>query len=319
MYRQFSQRVGGNPQCSPYGPRFLGPGNLGKLQHQLARAQDSAPWPGALSRPSQEQVSDDQVGQSGDCLQPDQTGGDTLPGSLLSGMGDPPLLQRPPHHDQSTTSDGGTQCDRRPAQPSIQGDSHGVDLNKSVFTAVVNELGEPGLDLFATCLNNRLPVYVSPRPDPQALALDALILDWNTLPLAYAFAPMPILPKVLQKIQDSTVTVILIAPAWPTQSWFPDLLNLLIRRPVEIPVLEDLLTQQVGRQVWTHHNLAMYNYHAWMLSGIPSLREDFLRQQPRESPSLREVQPEQCMMESGQSSVIGVVDRRKILSVPLSL
>ena len=130
VYRQFSQRVGGNPQCSPYGPRFLGPGNLGKVQHQLARAQDNAPWPGTLSRPSQEQVSDDQVGQSGDCLQPDQTGGDTLPGSLLSGMGDPPLLQRPPHHDQSTTSDGGTQCDRRPAQPSIQGDSHGVDFEQ---------------------------------------------------------------------------------------------------------------------------------------------------------------------------------------------
>ena len=81
-------------------------------------------------------------------------------------------------------------------------------LNKSVFRAVVNELGEPGLDLFATGLNNQLPVYVSPCPDPQALALDALSLDWNTLPLAYAFPPMPILPKVLQKIRDSTVTVI---------------------------------------------------------------------------------------------------------------
>ena len=144
-----------------------------------------------------------------------------------------------------------------------------------MFRAVVNEPGDAGLDLFATCLNNQLPVYVSPCPDPQALALDALSLDCNTLPLAYAFPPMPILPKVLQKIRDSTVTVILIAPAWPTQSWFPDLLNLLIRRPVEIPVLEDLLTQQVGRQVWTHRNPAMYNYHAWMLSGIPSLKRGF--------------------------------------------
>ena len=69
--------MGGNPQCSPYGPRFLGSGNLGEIQHQLAGAQDGAPRLGALSRPSQEQVSDDQVGQSGDCLQPDQTGGPT--------------------------------------------------------------------------------------------------------------------------------------------------------------------------------------------------------------------------------------------------
>ena len=151
-------------------------------------------------------------------------------------------------------------------------------LNKSMFRAIANKLGEAGLDLFTTCLNNQLLVYVSLCPDPQALALDALSLDWNTLLLAYAFPPMPILPKALQKIRDSTVTVILIALAWPTQSWFPDLLNLLIRRPVVIPAIEDLLTQQVGRQVWTHRNPAMYNYHAWMLSGIPSLREDFLRQ-----------------------------------------
>ena len=122
--------MGGNPQCSTYGQRFLGLGNLGELQHQLAGAQGSAPRPGALSRPSQEQVSDDQVRQSGDCLQPDETRGDPLPGSLLSGLGDPPLLQRPPQHDQSTTSDRGTQCDRGPTQSNIQGDSHRVDFEQ---------------------------------------------------------------------------------------------------------------------------------------------------------------------------------------------
>ena len=112
--------MGGNPQCSPYGPRVLRSGNLGEIQHQLAGAQDGAPRSGTLSRPSQEQVHDDQVRQSGDCLQPDQTGGEPLPGSLLSGMGDPPLLQEPPHHDQSTTSDRGTQCDRGSTQSTRQ-------------------------------------------------------------------------------------------------------------------------------------------------------------------------------------------------------
>ena len=94
-------------------------------------------------------------------------------------------------------------------------------LNNGVFRAILRELGEPGLDLFATCLNHKLPVYVSPCPDPKALALDALSLDWNTLPLVYAFPPMPILPKVLQKMKASTCRMILIAPAWPAQSWFP--------------------------------------------------------------------------------------------------
>ena len=49
-----------------------------------------------------------------------------------------------------------------------------------------------GIDLFATALNHQTPVYISPCPDPNALALDALIVDWSTLPLAYVFPPMPI-------------------------------------------------------------------------------------------------------------------------------
>ena len=54
----------------------------------------------------------------------------------------------------------------------------GWTLNKKVFRAVVEELGKPGLDLFATSLNNQLPIYVSPCPDPNALALDAEFCTW---------------------------------------------------------------------------------------------------------------------------------------------
>ena len=103
-----------------------------------------------------------------------------------------------------------------------------------MFRAILHELGEPGIDLFATCLNHKLPVYVSHCPDPKALALDALSLDWNTLPLVYAFPPMPILPKVLQKMKASTCWMILIVPAWPAKSWFPDLLYLSGALPLEL-------------------------------------------------------------------------------------
>ena len=50
-------------------------------------------------------------------------------------------------------------------------------IHDGVFRAILRELGEPGLNLFATCLNHKLPVYMSPCPDPKALALDALSLD----------------------------------------------------------------------------------------------------------------------------------------------
>ena len=144
-----------------------------------------------------------------------------------------------------------------------------------VFHAIARELGDPGIDLFATALDHQTQVYISLCPDPNALALDALGVDWSSLPLAYGFPPMPILPKVLQKIRQSSVDIILVAPAWPTQSWFLDLLNLSMAAPIEIPVVPDLLSQTVQCKTWTHRNTVMYNYHTWMLSGIPSKRDTF--------------------------------------------
>ena len=41
------------------------------------------------------------------------------------------------------------------------------------------------------------------------------------------------------------------APAWLTQSWFPDLLNLSMAAPLEIPVVPDLLSQTVQSKTWT--------------------------------------------------------------------
>ena len=167
--------------------------------------------------------------------------------------------------------------------------------------------------------NHQTQVYISPCPYPNALALDALSIDWSSLPLAYGFPPMPILPKVLQKIRQSSVDIILVAPAWPTQSWFPDLLNLSMAAPLKIPVVPDLLSQTVQRKTWMHRNPGMYNYHAWMLSGIPSKREAFLRRLPTESQSHNDLLPDPSTMGSGENSVLGVVGRKRFRSRPLSL
>ena len=73
-----------------------------------------------------------------------------------------------------------------------------------VFRAIAREIGDPSIDLCATALNHQTQVYIGPFPDPNALALDALSIDWSSLPLAYCFPLMPILPKVLQKIRHHT-------------------------------------------------------------------------------------------------------------------
>ena len=57
------------------------------------------------------------------------------------------------------------------------------------------------MDLFATYLNHKLPLYVSPIPDPQAWDIDALNIDWTGL-TAYAYPVTALLHRVIQKNQS---------------------------------------------------------------------------------------------------------------------
>ena len=49
-------------------------------------------------------------------------------------------------------------------------------LHPEVFQAICSRWHQPQVDLFATRFNNKLPQFVSPVPDPQAWAVDALSL-----------------------------------------------------------------------------------------------------------------------------------------------
>ena len=82
-----------------------------------------------------------------------------------------------------------------------------------VFQAICSRWQQPQVDFFATRFNNKLPQFVSPVPDLQAWAVDALSLSWEDLD-PYAFPPAAILGKVVEKLQDYPCNrIILIAPA----------------------------------------------------------------------------------------------------------
>ena len=51
-------------------------------------------------------------------------------------------------------------------------------LLQEVFQAICNRWYWPQIDLFAIWFNNKLPLFVSPVPDPLATAVDALSLPW---------------------------------------------------------------------------------------------------------------------------------------------
>ena len=86
-----------------------------------------------------------------------------------------PTHSRPPKCGGRQTVQIGTDCSNRMVPPSRG------------FSSPVQQVA-PASDLFATRFNNKVPLFVSPVPDPMATAVDALSLSWEDLD-AYAFPP----------------------------------------------------------------------------------------------------------------------------------
>ncbi len=67
-------------------------------------------------------------------------------------------------------------------------------------------------------------------------ARNALALSWPRGPRKYAFPPVSILAQTLCKIREDEEQVLLVAPYWSTQTWFPELMLLVTAPPWQIPL-----------------------------------------------------------------------------------
>ena len=68
-----------------------------------------------------------------------------------------------------------------------------------MFKQICQKWFTPHVDLFATHLNQKLPLYVSPIPDQKAWDIDALNINWTDL-TAYAYPLTALLHRVIRKI-----------------------------------------------------------------------------------------------------------------------
>ena len=117
------------------------------------------------------------------------------------------------------------------------------ELRQVVFDSVILQWDRLHVDFFATSLNHKLETFVSPVPDTLFFAVDARSLSWDGM-FAYAFPPFRFLLQVLLKIKQSDCKIILIAPNWPKQAWFPELLLLSCARPLKLLFRRDLVSIQ---------------------------------------------------------------------------
>ena len=114
-------------------------------------------------------------------------------------------------------------------------------LNVNVFERLNVLFGPFSVDLFASRINHQLPKYVAWKKDPGSWATNALTVDFNTLPHAYAFPPFSLIPTVLQKVDREKAEITMIVPMWKAQTWFPQLLRMLVDTPLILPSTTNLL------------------------------------------------------------------------------
>ncbi|KAG8536681.1 hypothetical protein GDO81_025866 [Engystomops pustulosus] len=115
-------------------------------------------------------------------------------------------------------------------------------IKEEIFQYLSSLWGEPQIDLFATKRNSKCRHFFSLEKGETRNRLDAFSHSWNTT-LAYAFPPIPLIARVLEKIYLEKTQTIFVCPNWPKKSWYPILKRMSTQDPVILPVSEDLLVQ----------------------------------------------------------------------------
>ena len=153
-------------------------------------------------------------------------------------------------------------------------------LADDIFHQICEEFGKPDIDLFASRLNYKIKPFCSWTPEPGAAYVDAYTVNWEKFNLPYIFPAFSQLPTVLQHLEQFQQEVILVAPWWPTQSWFATMARLVASIPRIIKVkpktlvLKHDLTQQ-------HPLVGKLHLIAVKLSSKDTVVEDFLSQYQR--------------------------------------
>jgi hypothetical protein len=137
-------------------------------------------------------------------------------------------------------------------------------LKPNIFSEIHNIFPKISIDLFASKANSKLQRYVSRYPDPSACAVDAFSLTWNN-EFGYIFPPFSLIPRILRKVVEDQAEVILIAPIWPTQSWWPSLLHLICGDCYRLPKVRQVLS--LPHKPEYNHPLPQLNLGLFQLSG----------------------------------------------------
>merc|ERR1712115_90312 len=110
-------------------------------------------------------------------------------------------------------------------------------LGKTVVRSILEHFSlQPTLDSFACCYLVQLLRYMSWHRDQQEVAQDVLLS-----PVTYLFPPVPLLPKVIRRIKDQRIRVVLVCPQWPLALWWGLVTKMMVEPPMLLPHYKSIL------------------------------------------------------------------------------
>ena len=179
-------------------------------------------------------------------------------------------------------------------------------LSLSVFDKLHALFPKIKLDLFASRLNTKCSKYVSRRPEPEAMAVDAFSLEWDS-DIYYIFGPFSLTAQILKKMEeDKTKEALVVLPLWPSQNWWPTLTNLIIGQCYLLPRPQNVLS--LPHRPERKHPLTAMRLVAFPLSGKRSASKEFRRTLETSSLNHGDLRQENSMkhiLNSGYFSVKG--------------
>ncbi len=188
-------------------------------------------------------------------------------------------------------------------------------LHPDMFATLWHQFGPFDVDLFASRNNAQMHPFFSWMLDPDAQATDAFAQSWRGLH-GYTFPPFALLHRVLKKVHLDLCRVLLIAPVWPSQPWYPVLLMSLTDFPTLLPQWPHLLQAPSG----DYHPLIQTSsllLAAWPLSGCTSDRLAFQQQLPRLSLGSSHQALQSSTSQPSANGIVGVCNDLLIRFRPL--
>lgn len=137
-------------------------------------------------------------------------------------------------------------------------------LHPQVVGQIWQRYGQAAVDLYASWENTHCPLFFSLSEADAPLGVDALSHPWPNV-LLYAFPPLSLISPTLTRVREQGLSLILVAPWWPSKPWIAEIIQMLAAEPWCLPFRRDLLSQAGGEIYHPHPDRV--TLWAWPLKG----------------------------------------------------